>query len=63
MHSVEFYQLPKTRQWRWKFLYNKKVLARGEGHYATKSHAKRAFKGFVNGIFAGAGHSGPFKPS
>jgi len=50
MHTVEYYQLPKSERWRWKWLLRKKVLARGEGAYEKRSHAKRAFKGFFNGI-------------
>lgn len=45
MHKVEYYQLPKSGRWRWKLLYNDQVLARGEGSYSKRSHAKRAFRG------------------
>lgn len=31
-------------------LYNKKVLARGEGHYATRSACKKAFMGIRKAI-------------
>ncbi len=57
MHKVEYYQLPDKkrkfpnhRRWRWKLLWNKTVLARGEGHYATRSHARRAFKDLHRGV-------------
>lgn len=50
MYNVEYYQLPKSKRWRWKLLFGKKVLARGENHYAVRSKAKRAFESVRDGI-------------
>lgn len=50
MHKVEFYQLPKSKHWRWKILYNNRVLDRGEGAYAKRSGAVKAFEGVYAGL-------------
>jgi len=43
MYKLTFYQLPKSKRWRWKFSYNKTVLARAEYHYASPAAAKKSF--------------------
>ncbi len=50
MYSVEYYQLPKSKRWRWKLLFGKKVLARGENSYPSRSKAKRSFESVRNGL-------------
>ncbi len=50
MYSVEYYQLPKNKRWRWRLLFNKKVLARGENCYPSRSKAARSFRGIRDGI-------------
>lgn len=42
-YVLETYQMSKSGRWRWKFSYNKRVLARADYHYADENAAKRAF--------------------
>jgi uncharacterized protein YegP (UPF0339 family) len=46
MYVLDLYQLEKSGRWRWKLITESgRVVARADYHYATKSHALRAFKG------------------
>ncbi len=45
MYKVEFYKLG-SGQWRWKFSYNKFILARSEKSYGSKGVAQKAYAKF-----------------
>lgn len=50
MHKVVFYQVGKSKQWRWKLMYNDSVLCRSDNMYVSRSAAFRSFKGVQKGI-------------
>jgi len=54
MFKVEYYQVPKSKRWRWKWMYNHRVLARSETHYRDKFSAQQGFVNFAKGIVENA---------
>jgi len=46
MYYLEFYQMPKSKRWRWKVSYNKSILARSDYHYSSKAAANKSFVAF-----------------
>lgn len=53
MYKVKIYQMPKSGRWRWKFMYNNRVLARADYHWASPSAAEKAFKNTAQAMIPG----------